>query len=49
MSFTYGISANDSKPYLKLPSGTALRLDGKDLVLVDIKQPVPAVIPVKVQ
>ncbi len=49
MSFTYGINANDSKPYLKLPSGTALRLDGKDLVLVDIKQPVPAVIPVKVQ
>ena len=49
MSFTYGISANDSKPYLKLPSGTALRLDGKDLVLVDIMQPVPAVIPAKVQ
>lgn len=49
MSFTYGINANDSKPYLKLPSGTALRLDGKDLMLVDIKQLVPAVIPAKVQ
>ena len=49
MSFTYGISANDSKPYLKLPSGTALRLDGKDLVLVDIMQPAPAVTPAKVQ
>ena len=49
MSFTYGINAKDSKPYLKLPSGTALRLDGKDLVLVDVKHMVPAVIPVKIQ
>jgi hypothetical protein len=34
MSFTYGLDAKESKPYLKLPSGTVLRLDGKDLVLV---------------
>ena len=45
MSFTYGINANDSKPYLKLPAGKALRLDGKDLVLVDVMQ----LVPVKVQ
>jgi len=46
MSFTYGLSANESEPYLKLPSGKALRLDGKDLVLVDVRQPVPAILPV---
>ncbi|MEK7816128.1 MAG: ABC transporter substrate-binding protein [Pseudomonadota bacterium] len=46
MSFTYGLSANESGPYLKLPPGKALRLDGKDLVLVDVRQPVPANLPV---
>jgi hypothetical protein len=47
MSFTYGLSAIESKPYLKLPAGKALRLDGKNLVLVDVGQPVPAILPVK--
>jgi hypothetical protein len=48
MSFTYGLDAQESKPYLTLPSGTALRMDGKDLVLVEVKKPVPVAIPVKV-
>jgi len=47
MSFTYGLSAIKSKPYLKLPPGKALRQDGKNLVLVDTKQLVPALLPVK--
>ena len=46
MSFTYGLSAKESEPYLKLPPGKALRLDGKVLVLVDVRQVVPAIIPV---
>ncbi len=46
MSFTYGLSANESEPYLKLPPGKALRLGGKDLVLVEVRQPVPANLPV---
>jgi hypothetical protein len=46
MSFTYGLTANESDLYLKLPPGKALRLDGKDLVLVDVRQPVPAILPV---
>lgn len=46
MSFTYGLSAIDSEPYLKLPPGKALVLDGKILVLVDVKQLVPAILPV---
>jgi hypothetical protein len=37
MSFTYGLSAVESKPYLKLPPGKALILDGKALLLVDVK------------
>lgn len=37
VSFTYGLSANESAPYLKLPRGKALRLDGKDLMLVDAR------------
>jgi hypothetical protein len=41
MSFTYGLSAIESEPYLNLPLGKALMQDGKDLVLVDVKQPVP--------
>lgn len=45
MSFTYGLSANESEPYLKLPPGKALRLGGKDLALVDVRQPAPAVLP----
>lgn len=46
MSFTYGLSAIESKPYLKLPPGKALGLDGKVLVLVDVRQLVPVIIPV---
>ena len=37
MSFTYGLSAIDSEPYMKLPPGKALMLDGKKLVLVDVR------------
>lgn len=47
MSFTYGLSAHESEPYLKLPPGKALRLDGKDLVLVDVRQPAPGPDPAK--
>lgn len=46
MSFTYGLSANESEPYLKLPPGKVLRLGGKDLVLVDAMQPAAANLPV---
>lgn len=45
MSFTYGLSAIESEPYLKLPPGKALMLDGKNLVLVDARQLVPATLP----
>ena len=37
MSFTYGLSATESEPYLKLPPGKALKLEGKVLLLVDAK------------
>ncbi len=47
MSFTYGLDANESKPYLTLPAGTALKLEGKDLALVAVKKPEPVAIPVK--
>ena len=33
-------------PYLKLPPGKALGLSGKDLVLVDVKQPILESLPV---
>lgn len=46
MSFTYGLNAHESEPYLKLPPGKALRLDGKNLVLVDVSQTDPAILPV---
>lgn len=46
MSFTYGLSADESVPYLKLPPGKALRMNGKDLVLVNVKQPSPSMLPV---
>lgn len=36
MSFTYGLTFDESKPYLKLPRGTKLESNGKALVLVDI-------------
>ena len=35
MSFTYGLSSVESEPYLTLPRGKALRLNGKDLLLLD--------------
>jgi hypothetical protein len=34
LSFTYGLSAEDSAPYLKLPAGKELSGNGKDLELV---------------
>lgn len=34
LSFTYGLSAEDSAPYLKLPAGKALRGEGNSLELV---------------
>ena len=46
MSFTYGLSAIESEPYLKLPPGKALMLDGKVLLLVDVRQVDPAILPV---
>jgi hypothetical protein len=35
LSFTYGLTANESGPYLKLPQGKALRVGGKNIVLED--------------
>ena len=34
LSFTYGLTAEESAAYLKLPAGTALRGDGSNLELV---------------
>ncbi|HYM27581.1 MAG TPA: hypothetical protein VET66_05500 [Steroidobacteraceae bacterium] len=34
MSFTYGLSAEESRPYLLLPAGMRLGHDGTELVLV---------------
>ena len=36
MSFTYGLTADESKPYLKLPTGKKLDHNGKTLQLVEI-------------
>src|SRR3954469_1643326 len=36
MSFTYGLNAEEARPYLKLPKGKKLSLDGKELKLVDL-------------
>jgi hypothetical protein len=38
LSFTYGLSPVESEPYLKAPPGKAIRVGGKDLVLVDATQ-----------
>jgi len=35
MSFTYGLTFDESKPYLKLPPGKKLEHNGKTLALVD--------------
>ncbi len=34
LSFTYGLTAEESAPYLKLPAGKALRREGNDIQLV---------------
>ncbi len=34
LSFTYGLSAEESAPYLELPAGKELRREGNDLPLV---------------
>ena len=34
LSFTYGLTAEESAPYLKLPAGKELRGEGNDLALV---------------
>jgi len=47
MSFTYGLTADESRTYLKLPAGKKLENSGKQLVLVDISPP-RAVAPAKV-
>jgi hypothetical protein len=36
MSFTYGLSADEAKPYLRLPKGKKLAHNGKGLELVDL-------------
>lgn len=46
MSFTYGLNAIESAPYLTLPPGKALLLNGKILALVDVEQSIPVVLPV---
>jgi len=38
LSFTYGLNAAESGPYLKLPRGKALSGDGSDLALVEVAQ-----------
>lgn len=35
MSFSYGLTAEQARPYLKLPKGKALRQNGAGLELVD--------------
>jgi phospholipid transport system substrate-binding protein len=39
LSFTYGLGAEESAPYLALPPGKALARGGSDLVLVDVSPP----------
>jgi hypothetical protein len=39
MSFTYGLTADESRPYLKLPLGRKLEHNGENLRLADISQP----------
>lgn len=42
MSFTYGLSLNESAPYLKLPAGKVLRQNGEKLMLEDVRPTMPA-------
>lgn len=46
MSFTYGLNAIESAPYLTLPPGKVLILDGKILALVDVEPIIPVALPV---
>lgn len=39
MSFTYGLTADESRTYLKLPAGKKIEHSGKQLALVDISAP----------
>ena len=39
MSFTYGLTADESRPYLKLPAGKKLDHGGKTLALVEASPP----------
>jgi hypothetical protein len=41
MSFTYGLTSNESEPYLKLPPGKKLEHNGKTLALVDSSPAAP--------
>jgi hypothetical protein len=41
MSFTYGLTFDESKPYLKLPPGKKLEHNGKTLALVDTSPAAP--------
>jgi hypothetical protein len=41
MSFTYGLTVDESEPYLKLPPGKKLEHNGKTLALVDISPAAP--------
>jgi len=36
MSFVYGLTAEEARPYLKLPEGKKLTFSGKELKLVDL-------------
>jgi hypothetical protein len=36
MSFAYGLTAEEARPYLKLPNGKKLTSSGKELMLVDL-------------
>ena len=44
MSFTYGLSAVESLPFLKLPAGKTLRPRGNDLLLADVGPSSPAIL-----
>lgn len=44
-SFTYAPGANVSKPDMTLPAGKALGLRGNDLVFVDARQTISAILP----
>lgn len=48
MSFTYGLGAEESAPYLTLPPGKALRLGDKGLAFVDVLEPSPVIFPAKI-